>query len=285
MVRHTVRHTPEGPGRFVNTLLACAMILAAVHGPTPSPRANQTSRRDTTVRAVTPVVHDTVRLILQQPPTVNVAAQSQVPAMVLGVAGLILLGLQLWIMARQTGAMNRQTELSEKQTALLDKESQRQRVEAAGTFYRIAHDLAEEFRKADVLPTTPVPANYETHPRQMLREASRLFAPLGNPVVRMVTEAAAFVEMYFTAVEDYNANIRTRDGAGRWGTMQQTREQVGRRLDMADHLIPAELRWKYDHGTDYNFARLCVMRGDLAKAIMGGPIGEGAGPEDPENGG
>jgi hypothetical protein len=224
---------------------------------------------------------DTIYVAAQgPPPTIVVEAPSQWSTLVLGVAGLLLLGLQLWIMARQTGAMNRQTDLSEKQTALLDRESLRQRVEAAGTFYRIAHDLVDEFRKADVLPTTPVPANPETHPRQMLREASRLFSPLGNSVVRMVTEAASFVEMYFIAVVDYNANMRTRDGASRLATVQQLREQVGRRLDMADHLIPTELRWRYDYGTDYNFARLCVIHGDLAKAIMGGPNEEEVGPKD-----
>src|SRR2546422_8304948 len=34
--------------------------------------------------------------------------------------------------------------------------------------------LADEFRKANILPSTLIPANYETHPRQMLREAARL---------------------------------------------------------------------------------------------------------------
>jgi len=219
-------------------------------------------------------VHDTVRLIIQPLPVVNVAAPSQTPTVVFGIVGALLLAMQLWLMARQTTAMNRQT-------ALLDQQAAWRRDEAVGTFYRIAHDLADEFRKANVLPGTEIPANYDTHPRQMLREAARLFAPLGF-VVPAITEAAMFLDEYFAAVLTYNARPKGRDGAGRWQTVQAFREQVGRALDRAKGLIPRESRWMFADGTEANFQRLCSLPPALAQAIMGGPHDEDAGPKDEE---
>ncbi len=253
---------------------ANAVLLAA--GPqAPGTRVRQAPRQDTATRAGAPV-RDIARPVVQPPPTIVVEAQSQWPAVVLGVAGLILLGLQLRIMARQTDAMNRQTSLLDKQTALLDQQAAWQREEALGTFYRIAFDLVDEFREANVMTGTPIPANFDTHPRQMLREASRLFAPLGNDVVRAIAQAAMRLDEYFLAAEAYDGDPRGRDGAARWQTVQVMREQVGNDLDLASMKTPAELRWKYDDGTDYRFRRLCSMHPGPATAI-GGPAEDGEG--------
>src|SRR5207247_2414035 len=153
----------------------------------PAPAARATPAR---------VVHDTVRVIVQPPPTVNVAAPSQMPGVAFGIVGALLLAMQLWIMARQTNAMNRQT-------ALLDQQAAWRRDEAIGTCYRIAFDLVDELDKANKMTGTPIPANYNTHPRQMLREAARLFAPLGPPFVFAATETVMALEQYFVAVEAY----------------------------------------------------------------------------------
>jgi len=108
----------------------------------------------------------------------------------------------------------------------------------------------------------------------MLREAIRLFAPLGTAVVFAATGAAMFVDQYFEAVESYNKKPGGRDGAERWASVQRLREQVGRNLDAASMLIPQGLRWKYQDGTDYSFRKLCSMPAGLAKAI-GAPTDEG----------
>lgn len=125
------------------------------------------------------VVQDTVRLVVQPPPAVNVEAPSQIPAFVLGVAGLILLGFQLWIMSRQTrimakqtAAMNNQGEFLAKQTALGEQQAAWRRDEAIATFYRIAFDLVDELRKANKMSarsssrtSSPDPARLPSHGR------------------------------------------------------------------------------------------------------------------------
>src|SRR2546425_113620 len=138
-------------------VIGLAVISVVAEAQAPGAGTTKAPRRDTAAR-VAPV-RDTVRFIVQPPPTVNVEAPSQVPAIVLGVAGLVLLIQQLRIMARQTDAMNRQTDLLDKQravmtaqgdlmarqTALGEQQAQWRRDEAIGTFYRIAFDLVDEF--------------------------------------------------------------------------------------------------------------------------------------------
>lgn len=201
-----------------------------------------------------------MRLVIQPPPTVNVEAPSQVPVVVIGVATLFLLGVQLWIMARQTGILDRQT-------ALAAQQADWRRDEAVGTFYRLAFDLVEEFRKANRLPLSTIEANPDTHPRQMLREASRVFAPLGNDFIFSANEVAMRLDDYFSAVEDYNRHHRRREGAEQLLSVQALREQVGLNLDRASHLITGNLRWTYADGTDYDFRALCSPPKGLREAI------------------
>jgi hypothetical protein len=131
------------------------------------------------------------------------------------------------------------------------------RDEAIGTFYRLAHDLVAELKKANVLPLSTIPADYNTHPRQVLRDASRVFAPLGNDFVFTVNELAMRLDQYFEAVEEYNRHPRSREGAAILMTVQAHRDQVGRNLDRASRLIPDQLRWKYSDGREYDFQTLC----------------------------
>jgi len=191
---------------------------------------------------------------------VNVEAPSQLPTLLIGVATLLLFGAQVWIMVRQTGILGRQTGLAAQQ-------AEWRRDEAIGTFYRIAFGLADAFHMADALPSTPIPANYEPHPRVMLREAARLFAPLGNHIIYAATEIAARVDQYFLAVAAYNEHPRGRDGAERLIYVQELREQVGRNLDRANALLPDALRWDYGDGREYNFQVLCSMAPALLEAL------------------
>jgi len=242
-------------------VVVCAALIGAAIGQTPAQRAAPAPR----------VKHDTIYVAVQSPPpVVNVEAPSQWPAVVLGVAGLFLLWLQLRIMRRQTDAMNRQTALADKQTTLLEQQEASRRNEAIATFYRIAFDLAAELGKANEFPSVRIQADYSTHPREMLREAGRLFAPLGNDFLRAATQVAHRVEEYFSAVEAYNSDV-SGGRTGRWQTVQTMRTQVGGDLDLADLQIPMQMRWKYDDGTAYKFRTRCSMPQDLAKQIMGGP--------------
>lgn len=269
----------------MTAFLLCALLVVTAPWQVPAQRAKPPT-----------VVHDTVRVIIQPPP--NVEAPSQLSSIVLGIVGAFLLGMQVWIMLRQTDAMNRQTALSvkqtelqgqqtvamnrqtdlmDKQTALQEQQATARRDEAMGTFYRVAFDLVDEFRKANRMTATPIPANFDTHPRQMLREAARLFAPLENAFVLAATETAYALERYFVDVEAYNQRPGGRDGADRWYAVQQAREQVGIRLDMTNLHIEDGLRWKYDNGKEYDFRLLCQMPAGVAKAI-GGPTAQ-KGPE------
>src|SRR5437667_6178303 len=105
---------------------------------------------------------------------------------VLGGLTLVVLVLQWWVFRRQAKLMERQGEIMAAQEATLTEQrelSEQQmrwrRDEAIGTFYGLAHDLVAEFRNANVLPMTKIAADFSTHPRQVLREASRVFAPSG----------------------------------------------------------------------------------------------------------
>lgn len=239
----------------MSTPLIWTLLLAAAQASASSSAAAQ-AKLDSARR-------DTAAVAVQPPPTIIVEEPSQWPAVVLGVAGLILLGFQLRIMARQTEAMNRQTSLLDKQTVLLDQQAMSRRDEALGTFYRTAFDLADEFRKANVSCGVPIPANYETHPRQMLREASRLFAPLGNSALMAVNIVGLRLDEYFSAVQSYNSSIAEGEDESeqreRYDSVQSFRAIIGTDLDQANRAIPAELRWKYTNGTDYKFSAMCSM--------------------------
>jgi len=194
------------------------------------------------------------------------AAVSSWSSIVLGGLTLVVLVLQWRVFRRQAELMERQGEIMSAQQATLaaqhalaEQEKLWRRDEAVGTFYRIAWDLVGEVKKANVLQPTPIAANFSTHPRQMLREASRLFAPLGNDFIFAANEVAMRLDQYFEAVEAYNNDTRGRDGAERLVAVQRDREQVGRNLDRASHLLTAGLRWKYSDGTDYDFRRLCSL--------------------------
>lgn len=199
-----------------------------------------------------PARRDTIYVAVQSPPTVIVDAPSQWPVVAIGGATLLLLGVQLWIMARQTGILARQTALAEQQAEW--------RVgEAVGTFVRLAFDLAAELKKANVLPMMTIEADFRTHPRQMLREASRLFAPLGPAFLVATNQAAMRLDDYFLAVEAYNENRSSRADPGRYETVQSLRTQVGGDLDLANSAIPKVSRWTYADGSDYKFRSLCSL--------------------------
>jgi hypothetical protein len=184
---------------------------------------------------------------------------------VLGGLTLVVLVLQWRVFRRQATLMERQGEIMaaqeatlKEQHALAEEQMRWRRDEAIGTFYRLAHDLVAEFRKANVLPMVAIPADFGTHPRQVLREASRVFAPLGNDFIFTANEVAMRLDQYFETVEEYNSDPRGRGGANRLISVQASREQVGRNLDRASRLISDEFRWKYADGKDYDFRALCA---------------------------
>lgn len=232
----------------MTAVLLCSVLLVVTQLQAPGTGASQAPRRDTAARSA-PIRH-TAPQAVAQPPTIIVEAPSQWPVVVIGVATLLLLAVQLRIMARQTDILDRQTTLAAQQAEW--------RVdEAVGTFVRLAFDLVAEFRKANVWPLTEIPADFNTHPRHMLREASRLFAPLGAAFLFAVNQAAMRLDDYFSAVEAYNRVHRSREGADRLQTVQSLRAQVGGDLDLANRAIPKRSRWVYADGSDYDFRKLC----------------------------
>jgi hypothetical protein len=246
---------------MIVSALLVAMLTQAPAQPTARVPVQRRQKPDTVYVAMPPAV-------------VMVEAQSQLPAIILGVLGLILVGFQVAIMrkqsaimARQTEAMNTQGELMAKQNALADEQATWRRNEAIGTFYRMAFDLAEEFRKANYVGFFEcVPANYDTHPRQVLRQASAMFVPLGNAFVMAANQAGLRLDEYFSAVEYHNKTVAPLEGARgvipnvdltTYNSVQSMREIVGGDLDLANGRIPPELRWKYDNGKDYSFRQMC----------------------------
>jgi len=201
------------------------------------------------------------------------------PGIVIGILTLAVLVGQLLVFRRQASIMQSQGETASSQVRLMEAQAgllrsqhelakvqvEWRRNEAIGTFYRAAFDLVSEFGKVNVvLPGMPILADFATHPRQMLRDASRLFAPLGNQVVLAANQAAMRLDEYFSAVIVYNNNPRGRDGADRLVSVQALREQVGRDLDQANRVISDDLRWRYPNGVEYDFRTLCSFPGGLS---------------------
>jgi hypothetical protein len=242
--------------------LLYAVLLVAVQAPAQrqAQPPSAPSKRDTIYVAVPPAV------TVQTPaPSVTVEAPSETPTIILGIIGAVLLFAQWWIMRRQTEAMNKQTTLLAKQTALGEQQAALRRDEAIGTFVRLAFDLAVEFGKANVSSLDLIPANYDTHPRQVLRQASAVFAPLGNEFVMAANHAAMRLDEYFLAVERYNKPFRKEDrrrgdpsaeDQANYKTVQSLRRQVGGDLDRANQAIPLAYRRHYDNEIDYDFRKM-----------------------------
>ncbi len=220
-----------------DALIVCTALLCAVQ--TPAQRGARAP--------APPAKHDTIYVAVQAPPpTISVEAPSQWPVVAIGVATLLLLAVQLRIMARQT-------EILDRQAALAKQQADWRAVEAVGAFVKLAFDLEAEFRKANVLPGTILHADPKTHTRAVLREASRVFAPLGTQAVAALTQASFRVDEYFAAADSYNRDVRGREGAARLQVVQHLREQVGHDFNAANRAIPDDDRWRYDNGKDYDF--------------------------------
>jgi hypothetical protein len=196
-------------------------------------------------------------LLVQPAPVVNVKLPSDVSAIVIGALAVVVAALTLVVLYRQLGVFRSQAVLLGHQTTLLQNQEQVRAAEAAGTLYRIADDLVEEFQKANQLPGTPIKANPETHPRQMLREASRLFAPLGVSVIYRMNEVAARLDAWFETLEKYNPRPGGEEGKSTWGDIQDGREQIGITLDAAAKALPQDLRRKL--GPLNSYQNMCAM--------------------------
>lgn len=249
-------------------LLCVAIALALAQTPPPAaPRAAAPPPKPETIYVAvqTPPPTVTVQAV---PPTVTVEAPSEWPTIVLGILGLALVAFQVAlmrrqnrIMSRQTDAMSAQSELMSKQTALAEQQAAWRRDEAIGTFYRVAFDLVGEFMKANVGPGQRIAADYSTHPRQMLRDASRLFAPLGNSMVMALNQTGLLLDHYFEAVLAYNkwagGGEITDTLVEHCNTVQSLRGLVGNNLDLANGQLSPELRWKDESGDDHRFRARC----------------------------
>jgi len=74
----------------------------------------------------------------------------------------------------------------------------------------------------------------------MLREASRLFAPLGNPFVTAANQAGCVLDEYFSAVEFYNKDAFSQRIPVRGKPCRRCENRWGRDLDEANHALYGE---------------------------------------------
>ena len=221
----------------MSALFLCAALLAASQAP-----AQHRARAP-----APPATRDTIYVAVQTPPpTVVVEAPSQWPAVVLGVFGLVLLGVQLWIMWRQSGIMGQQTKAMEaqsallaKQTALGEQQAKWQRAEAVGAFHRLISDLAAELSLAvNIRASRTVPVESNPHPRQVLRDAPRTFAPLGSSVFILLNQIGFGLDRYYDALAAYNRGLLIPDVDVNLRAAEQWRKNIGVNVDK----VSAELR-------------------------------------------
>jgi len=139
------------------------------------------------------------------------------------------------------------------------------RDEAIGTFYRLALDIAAELKKGDdgLRIGESLKLDYNPHPRQLLRSASAVFAPLGNTAIMALNSVGLALDDYFAAVPRYNreadyafATMRLAEEKNRITTL---RAMVGNHLDVAEKQIPADLRWKDASGEEFVFRTRCAL--------------------------
>jgi hypothetical protein len=189
-------------------------------------------------------------------PKVIVEAPSIWPGILVGVLTLGVLIGQLIVFWRQAEIMRRQAEILESQASNAANQ-------AVTTFYQIAFDITMEFRKANVLPTVMIPVDPSNRPQHVLREAGRLFAPLGNDFLRHITHAGIHLDIYFLAVGDYNKDPTGHQNAGVWQRVQLAREWVGNDLDLVSTRLAPALQWQDPEGKAYNFREMCSLPPDF----------------------
>jgi len=174
---------------------------------------------------------------------------------------LVVLIAQAVVFWRQLKVMAKQAEISERQLQLQREQADWRRTETIGTFYRTASDLAVEFTKANVsVLGVLIEADFAAHPREVLREASRVFAPLGDAALDNLYTVGVLLDRYYENVLDYNRIVPTGDLTRRMEAsdrLDKDRAQIGRTLDAVHTSIPWAVRWKYWEDESHAFHRLC----------------------------
>ena len=166
---------------------------------------------------------------------------------------MVLFG-QKRIGERQARIAQEQTEIAKRQIAL-QEESRRERLrEAIGRFCRTAHDLASELKKADHIDELgeEVGVDWKAHPRQVLRNASLEFAPLGDRAVQWLNELGAELDRYYEDASSWNADNRDYRGTALIVRIDEHRRRIGTLLDRINGEIPLELRdLQYGGGDEF----------------------------------
>ncbi len=210
----------------MNALLLCVALFTAQ---TPAQRTAQPPAARAT--------RDTIYVAVQPPPPTIVVDW---PTVVLGIVGLVLVFLQMRIMRTQTrimggqtDAMNTQSALMAKQTALEEQQAEWQRAEAAAALHRLLSDLAAELsHSVGVHANQPVPVEANPHPRQLLRDAPRVFAPLGASITVLLNEVGFALDRYYDALTAYNKNgVMIPDVDVNLGAAVEWRRHIGAKMD------------------------------------------------------
>jgi hypothetical protein len=178
----------------------------------------------------------------------------------IGIATIILLIIQSWIFVRQVKIMKEQEQASRAQMTVSQQQMDWRRDEAIGTFYRLAFDLVSKLSKSngiDRLQNAIIQVDYNAAPRQVLRTASREFAPLGNSAIMALNQVGLQLDEYYAAVRDYGYTRPVEEVQPIYNRINSLRQEIGTNLDLANRQIIQALRWKDLQGKEFNFTAQC----------------------------
>jgi hypothetical protein len=168
------------------------------------------------------------------------------------IATLVVIFLQLLVFLGQLWIMKSQAELAREHAV-------ERRDAALATFYRMTLDLVEELSKTNDISAVSGPADvdYNTHPRQILRQASHVFAPLGNRALMALHQAGIILDEYFREVSQFNRQRDPGSAQEHCDRIDSLRRLVGDNLDLAAAQLGDELRWKDAGGKEFSFSVRC----------------------------
>ena len=146
-----------------------------------------------------------------------------------------------------------------RQAGIMQAHQDERQTEAVGSFYRLAYDIVDEFRKADAIADAgdSLSVNFEAHPRQVLRGASHVFSPLGNHAVMALNQVGRGLDIYFEQVQRWNVLGVQNRILPRRQSINEARRRVGEQLDSAHLKIPERLRYSWVGADQDVFTELC----------------------------
>lgn len=160
------------------------------------------------------------------------------PAILIGALTLLVLGAQLLVFHRQQRIMDRQATIADEQRSFLEQQAKVVHDQAMGSLHRISHSLT--YFLGDSWhddPRKPVRTDIGDDIVATLRDAPRLFAPLGLETIAYVNEMSLSLRYYIEAATMYNQKIGQPVAGFYLKTVQSTRESMCLDLDAIHRLV------------------------------------------------